>query len=430
MKIQRIVGLGVLSLTLALFSSPLSAQLPAGSAAALGTGNNYTALARGLSAMGVNPAGLGMPDSPGFSLTFLPVAGQAALDPISMSDLNDVSGTLISNATKDDWIQRITDAGGQAGGFGADITALAFTAGPVGVQLSTLVRGQANLNDAGAELVLYGNAGRTGEAQDFNLQGSSFSAFVVSTVGVSLGLPLSVEGEDGATSTFAIGGTVKYSMGNVLAYAEDQGSQIRSDPLEVSINFPMIATDSTDAGINHGTGVGLDLGATWKQGPWAMGVAVQNLFHSFEWVLDDMSYRPGDVLFNEDVSESDFDSRPASQAPGALQEAVAELKFKPQISVGAAYDATDDLTLTGDVHKRLGDGIEVGPDLHVGVGMEYRAIPFLPIRLGAAKITDGFQFGGGLSLALGPVYFTFAGALQKGDIDGSLGSFSLSFGGF
>lgn len=315
MRIQRIVGLGVFSLTLALFSSPLSAQLPAGSAAALGTGNNYTALARGISAMGVNPAGLGMPDSPGFSLTFLPVAGQAALDPISLSDLNDVSGTLISNATKDDWIQRITDAGGQTGGFGADITALALTVGPVGVQFSTLVRGQANLNDAGAELILYGNAGRTGEAQDFNLQGSSLSAFAVSTVGVSLGLPLSVEGEDGATSTFAIGGTVKYSMGNVLAYAEDMGSQIRSDPLEVSINFPMIVTDSTDAGINHGTGVGLDLGATWKQGPWAMGVAVQNLFHSFEWVLDDMSYRPGDVLFNEDVSESDFDSRPAS--PGA-----------------------------------------------------------------------------------------------------------------
>jgi len=431
MSIQRISGFGALCITLAFSSSPLSAQLPAGSAAALGTGNNYTALARGVSAMGVNPAGLGMPDSPGFSLTFLPVAGHQALDPIGLSDLSDVAGTVISNATKDDWVQRIADAGGQTGGFGADITALAFTAGPVGVQFSTLIRGQATLNAAGAELLLYGNAGKTGEAQDYSLQGSSVSVMAVSTVGVSFGLPMSVEGEDGATSTFAVGGTVKYSMGNALAFGEDLGSQIRSDPLGVDINFPMIATDSADAGINHGTGMGLDLGATWKQGPWAVGLAVQNLFHSFEWVLDGMSYIPGTVFWDADAdAESDFDSRPASQAPTALQDAVAELKFKPQIALGAAYDATEDLTVTGDFHKRLGDGIEVGPDLHVGVGMEYRAIPFLPIRLGAAKITDGFQFGGGLSLALGPVYLSWAGALQKGDLDGAVGSFSLSFGGF
>jgi hypothetical protein len=397
----------------------------------MGTGNNYTALARGISAMGINPAGLGMPDSPGFSLTFLPVAANQSLDPIGLSDFNDVSGSLITSATKDDWIARIAEEGGQTGGFGADITGLAFTAGPIGLQFSTIVRGQSTLNADGAELLLYGNAGRTGEAQDYNLQGSNLSAYAVSTAGISFGLPVSIEGENGATSTFAVGGTLKLSMGNVLAFAEDQGSRVQADPLGVSIDFPMIVTDSSDAGINHGTGVGIDLGANWKQGDLAVGVALQNLFHSFEWTLEKMSYLPGTVLWDDDTdAESDFDSRPASQAPSALQEAVADLKFKPQLAVGIAYDVAEDLTFTGDVHKRFGDGIAVGPELHVGVGMEYRAIPFLPLRLGAAKITDGFQFGGGLSLGLGPVYLSFAGAVQQGDIDGSLGSVSLTFGGF
>jgi hypothetical protein len=424
-------GLWIAGLVLALSSSPLTAQLPAGTAAALGTGNNYSTLARGVSAMGVNPAGLGMPDSPEFSLALLPVSARQALDPVGFSDLSDFGGELIGDRTKEDWLRRISDAGGETGGFGADITGLAFTAGPVGVQLSTLVRGQATLNEAGAELLLYGNAGRTGEAKDFDLQGSSFHTLAVSTIGLSFGLPVSVEGIEGATATLAVGGTLKYSMGHLLAFAEDAGSQVRSDPLSVSVNFPMIVPDSADSGVNHGTGVGLDLGANWRRGPLALAFVVQNLFHSFEWVLDDMSFIPGTVFWDADADgESDFDHRPVAEAPAALREGAEELKFKPRISLGVAYDADEDLTLTGEVQKRLGDGIEVAPDLHIGIGMETRALPFLPLRLGAAKVTDGFQIGGGFTLGLGPVHLSFAGAVQKGDIDGSLGSFSLSFGGF
>lgn len=74
-------------------------------------------------------------------------------------------------------------------------------------------------------------------------------------------------------------------------------------------------------------------------------------------------------------------------------------------------------------------GIEVAPESHIGVGIRYRAVPFLRLRLSAAKNTDGFQLGGGFTLGLGPVHLSFAGAVQKGYTDGSLGSFSLSFGG-
>ena len=49
---------------------------------------------------------------------------------------------------------------------------------------------------------------------------------------------------------------------------------------------------------------------------------------------------------------------------------------------------------------------------------------------GAAVITDGFQFGGGLGLILGPVHLGFGALYRTGDVgDGIAGSFGLSFGG-
>src|SRR5919199_6728839 len=58
-----------------------AAQLPSASAVALGSGDNYTALARGYNAVAWNPAGLAMPGNPGFSLTILPVRGSGGLRP-------------------------------------------------------------------------------------------------------------------------------------------------------------------------------------------------------------------------------------------------------------------------------------------------------------------------------------------------------------
>ncbi len=420
----------VLVLALLLPLNPLHAQLGPGSAAALGTGNNYTALARGVSALGYNPAGLGMPGTPGFSLSLLPVMGWQGMDPIGLSDLKDVEGELISNSTKDSWIRDIASAGEQTGGFGADLTPVAFNVGPIGFQFSTMIRGEGALNERGAELLLYGNAGKTGQAQDYDLANSRLSGVVVSTLGIGYGHALSIEGEAGSARTLAVGGTFKYSVGHGVAYGQDAGSQVRADPLEGEIEFPIIVTDEVDDQLNFGSGFGLDLGAVWEEGDLSVGVSIQNLFHTFEWELDDMSFIAGEFMFNEDDTDSDFDTRPAEQAPSDLQDAVTDLKFKPQISVGLAYDLNRDLTVMGDVRKRLGDGIEVGPDLHVGLGLEFNAIDFLPLRVGAAKITDGFQFGGGFGLVLGPVNLNWAGALQKGDLDGSVAAFSISFGGF
>jgi hypothetical protein len=409
---------------------PAAGQLPGASSATLATANNYMALARGFTAVGLNPAGLGMPGTPGFSLALAPIRGTQTLDPITLSEVADFEGRLIPQSVKEDWLRQIASAGRETGGGELDLTLVSFNVRNVGFQFSTIGSANAALNGAAAELLLFGNAGLTGSPRDLDLQGSRMDGFIVSTFGVAVGIPLELQLGSLPDQSFALGATLKYSVGNALALGVDAGSLVQSDPILVDLEFPVLHSDTEDMEINQGSGVGLDLGVAWEGGPWSAGLAIQNLFHTFEWDLDAMVYRPGEALFNEDVHDSDFDERPASGAPSALKDEVAELKFKPVVGVGASFDALEDLTVTGEVRRRLGEGMATGPQTHVGVGVEYRPAPVIPLRAGVAAITGGFQVGGGLELALGPVHLGFAGAIRRGDGgDGALGMFSLSFGG-
>ena len=81
--------------------------------------------------------------------------------------------------------------------------------------------------------------------------------------------------------------------------------------------------------------------------------------------------------------------------------------------------------VAGCVHYRFGEGIALDPQFHLGPGVEYRPIDFLHLRGGLAVVTGGIQFGGGLSLILGPVNLAAAVAGQPGGVIAQLG---LSFG--
>ena len=422
-------GFGALA-ALLMGASPSAAQLPGAGAAVLGTADAYTALARGFSAVGLNPAGLGMPDNPGFSLAFLPFRADQTLDPLTLADLADYGGRLLPASVKEGWLQEIASAGGQTGGGRVEVTALSFNAGRVGLQISTVGGGRSVLNDDAAELLLFGNAGRTGTPRDMDLSGSEVEGFAVTTLGIAVGLPLSRAWGAQGEHALALGATAKYSVGHALALGQDAGSVLQSNPLEIEVAFPTLHSDPDEGATSRGSGVGLDLGAAWASGPWQAGAAVKNLFHTFEWRLASMVYRPGEALFNGEDNDSDFEERPASEAPVALRDRVAELTFRREVVLGGAYRAHPALTLTAEAGKRFGDGLDTGPESRLGVGLEYRPAPFLPLWGGVAAITDGYRLAGGMGLFVGPVQLSLAGSHQGGDAGtGTLAAFSLSFGG-
>jgi hypothetical protein len=87
-----------------------------------------------------------------------------------------------------------------------------------------------------------------------------------------------------------------------------------------------------------------------------------------------------------------------------LQEFVAAAGFEPTIALGVSRVVSERLTIAGDVRQRLGDSsIEMVPATHVGAGVEYRALPSVPLRAGLAYVDDGYQVAGGAGVDFGPV---------------------------
>lgn len=411
-----------LVIALVLGAAPLSAQLPQASATALGMGFNTTASTRGFAAIANNPAGLGMDDSPGFSLAVPAVAVEGGFGPVTLADLADWEGQLVPTSVKDEWLERVTASGGQSGPLLAGGTPIAMSIGSFGFQLSTQVGGEANLAPDAVELLLYGNAGRTGAAEDFDLAGSSLDGFVLSTAALAWGFQ--------AAERLYLGVTGTYSVGSGLLVGRDVGSAFRSDPVEVEVRFPVLYPGWEEGEeFNNGSGVGLDVGATWVGPSVTVGATIQNLVSTFEWDLDGFLYVPGEAVFDLGSSESDFEERPASEAPQELLDTVEELTLQPVFAAGVQLEPSPLLRLSGDIRKRVSGGMSVGPDFHMGVGAELRALSFLPLRGHFAVVSEGVQMGGGASLVLGPVNLTGAGAYRTGDFgDAALGMFTLSFG--
>lgn len=405
-----------------LCAAPAAAQLSNASAAALGMGENLTAAARGFNAVAWNPAGLAMPDNPRSSFALFAARGTAGVDPVTVGDLNDFAGETVPRSTREEWLERIRSEGSQQGTGGADLVYMAVSSLRFGIQLNTQARLVSRLNPDAAELLLFGNAGRTGTAGDFALDGSSFDVAIASTAALSYAQPL-VRTPRGA---LAIGATVKYTVGHLLASAADQGSRATPSPLGVQVRFPMIQSD-TAFSLNNGSGVGLDLGLAWRSGPLSVGAAVRNVFNTFQWDEETLFYRSGEAVFDADTREADFDIQPFSTAPPALRERVEELQYKPEIAGGVALQAGPRLLVTADARHRLGGSAELAPDTHVGVGAEALLARWLPIRLGAAALDGGYQVSGGLGLRFGPVNLSAGAAQRETDLGTDrLGMFTFS----
>ncbi|MCG6988938.1 MAG: DUF5723 family protein [Gemmatimonadetes bacterium] len=425
-RVRVSVGAVALAVLGGLFlAAPVAAQLPSVSAATLGTGGNNTATVRGFGAIGANPAGLGMP-GPGFSLALAPIQALSGLDPISLTDLGNAGGKLLSDATKADWLSRVTQSGGQSGTAAVGLSAVSLNVGRIGFQLSTIASADVDMEPSIVELALYGNAGRTGTPVDLALGGSSGDGFAVTTAGVSVGIPLHAQ-----TGTMALGATLKYSMGQALAVVRDQGGSVQSDPVAVRVSLPVVSVDPDSFKINNGSGVGLDVGFQMKRGRTAFGAAVMNLFNTFSWNTDRLVYRAGTVELQQGTDSTSFDKQAYGSAPSELRSAVDGMTFKPTVSVGAAYDVWPDLTVSADARTRFGDGMSIDPKTHVGAGAEYRGFGFVHVRAGLAVITRGYQAGGGLSLILGPVDLSAAAAFQGGQVgQATLVQLTLSWGGY
>ena len=389
---------------LALAAMPLAAQLPSASPAALAMGDNYTAMARGFAAVSWNPANLGLGSNPTFSLTIFGIRAASDLGPITLGDIAEYGGETLPDDAKAEWMERVEAGRGELGDLGAGITYFGLSAGRFAVQLSSSASGTINLAPDAVELALYGNAGRTGSATDFALTDSRITTAATSTAAVAFAQPF-----DFAVGRLALGITAKYVIGHAFLHGEDRGSSLGSDPVAFDLRFPIVVSDTGNAGTaNRGHGVGIDLGATWHSGPMTWSVAAQNVVNTFRWDTERFFYYPIQAFFNADTSYTVSTARPIAEAPDDVRAWVDDQRIRPSLAIGASFRPTGRLTVAADVRRQLGSDFTVGARTHAGVGAELRVLPFIPLRAGFSLYDEGFALAAGTGIELGPVNLTIS----------------------
>lgn len=397
------------------------------SAAAVGLADNYTARARGQDAIIWNPANLALPDGPAFSVTLLPFRAFAGTTPIDVFDLADAESGSLTEAQKRRWLDRIAATGTEYGMLGADIAGVSLSWGRVGFMLSSSASGALTLGSDAAELLLYGPRGANGEPRDFDVEGSSFHAAVTSSVALSYArsVPLRIDAAPFPDQHASIGVTVRYITGHALFAAFGLG-EAASDDLHSDLPLPLIYSDAAD-GFDHGAGAAVDLGVAWLAGPLTLGVVLRDALNTFEWDLASLRYRSAAGLLADD--EDDPRSGPMSSAPHAVQvmarRRLGRLAYPPVLAVGGSLDLPE-LSLTLDLRHRFGEGLDLEPATHAGIGAEYRRLPYLPLRAGLAAVSGGYRAAAGVGVERGPIAFAIAAARIRGNL-GSYTCLTASF---
>jgi hypothetical protein len=415
--IARLVGAALAAMPVV-----ASAQLPNVSNAATALGGAYTARGSGYNAVYWNPANLGMPGNQGFSFTILGLNGDAGIKPIDFAKLAEYSGDTIPRSVREQWMLDVEKENGQKGGLAGGITGLGFSVGSLGFQFATNVSADMNLAPGAVEALMFGNAGRYDSLRTLSLAGSSLQTAVYSTGALSYGMRLPMI----PLSNFAIGATVKYTVGHALVLASDAGSTLGAN--DVTVNFPAIVPDSVSRETgNVGSGYGVDLGAAWNLPGFRFGVSVKNVVNTFKWDTTKFATRSAVGLFSADTNyfESDTVDKAYGLAPAAIREKVAGLKFKPVIAAGVSFDWLPRITVSADVRQQVGEGIEVGPESMIGAGAELRLIPFIPLRGGIQMMTGGFGVSGGVAIRLLGLETGVGGYVRKRD-GGSESGFTLN----
>ncbi len=412
--------------TLGLAPSALLAQFHPTDPGQVGTAFSSGAFARGWGAVGVNPGALGLPDGPRASLAIPTLAFRQTLQPLGWGDVTPFGGSEVPRSEREHWIRRIEAVGGQEGSGSAQLAGVAGSWGPVGFQHTTTAWADARLNPAAAELVLFGNAGRTGEPGDFELEGSRLDVGAFSTFSVAAAYPFGRD--EAAPRGFALGLGLRFLVAHGLVMGRDLGSLVGADPVAVELRFPLVTPTEGSVAWDRGRGVGLDLGGAWSVGPWTGFLAVQDVLNSFRWDLAQMEFRAGTAVFQEGSGSSDFEPRPLEEAPEALRTEVEELTFRPAVTAGAGYAGWESLRVSAQLRHHGTGGIRPGPRTELGAGAEWRGWSMVPLRAGAAYTSEGVRVGGGAGLDLGPVSLS-AALLHEGGPRGSGRLFSLGLSG-
>lgn len=420
---RKVTGALGASLAVAALATPSAAQVPL-APRALGTGGAYVAVARGHEAVFHNPANLGLPGNPGWSLGLPQVsAGTTVLGP----DLLDVRDYFdYDNLTPERRQELLARIPAEGTALEGDLRAplLTYQRGGFGLGVAYGLTGGHTLGKDLVELFFDGyEQGRT----DYSVGNTAGNRATFWDFAAGYGTK---------AGPLSVGATAHYYVGRSLV-------QTRAFEPRYDLLAQDIAVDYVGVTASGGSGYGVDVGAALETVPgFTLSAAVTNLLHSMEWrgemrgrivTLDRADFADTElqvIRSRYEQSEQELGDAPTGRFAEVAEGLRDEAQLPSALKLGAAWSLPGaGTTLTGEYQKHLTDGRLAGSwEQFVGAGLQQR-LPVGTVRLGiSSDMEDGSILGGGLSLGpvdLGLARFT-SGSEGAADRNGWIASFGLS----
>jgi hypothetical protein len=365
---------------LALLPATGTAQLAAPSARSFGLAGSYSARARGYEAPYWNPANLGLPGRPSWSVGIIGANANINNNSLDYGQITDLYGEYIDDATKSQILadirrsnpDRMFQLGGEVGA-----SALAVSIWRFGFGVSAIGVGDLQVSPDAAELILFGNVGEDGSGKDFDIggdgDGSIFSNFYL-----SYAQPFSFATLPGME--FSVGASVKYGIAHALVIVSDEGSSFTTNPLVLDADLQVLSSNGSDAGRMWAA----DLGAAMDWSNWTFSLALQNAFVDVNWNVEDfdLSVYEGRadlteaVLTDTTIAYSDLSSEQQQQVDERLADAVPPRRLR----MGAMYRLGPKWTLSADYVELLGGTLREQWNRSLSAGAQVSLISVLPLR--------------------------------------------------
>ena len=350
-------------------------------------GTAQVAVARGLDAVGINPANLGMPGNGTFGFRAFDIGMIVHNSSVSLGFYNRYNGDSLDAGEKEDILSHIPDRGLEAGGQ-ADFQLFGVRVRRFAVSLS------ASASLAGAmpkdlfRIVLQGI--EVGKAYDLAPRGGGVA---YAKLGLSYGHPLKLTAFD----DFAVGGTFNYVGG--IGYAE----VVRSTGRVVVDYQSKVQSELVGRTGLGGSGFSFDFGVSARKGNIRFGAALLSLVSHLNWTqqTEEAVLRfVGDsvnVYALEDLGPDEiFDKQDTTYSIPAFS-----TSLPPELVLGVAT-RWQGFLVAADYHQYLQSRFGASTTPELALGAERRVLAVLPLRVGLAiGGGKGFRpsFGFGLHLA-------------------------------
>jgi hypothetical protein len=185
--------------------------------------------------------------------------------------------------------------------------------------------------------------------------------------------------------------------------------RVTADPVASDVAVPLVIFDEAKRGGWGASGVGLDVGAAWMTGPFALGLTVHDAVNTFRYRLTSARLYTTTALVSEGATRARTsrglmldDPSVSDTLRARARELVHAARFLPTVRLSGAFAPNGWLTLTSDAiaHAGSADALTRRPELSVGLGAEARVVAFLPLRVGVRTGGGSTAFHAGAGLRL------------------------------